>query len=984
MQFNEWIENTKGRRLILTDRVKNGNRLLRKYNREKGKDIVGAKCLTLQQIASELLCAYLAVCGEEKNIEVVETSMCAYVMNELLHNHLFSFIPQESVCVQTAESVLQSINQIRMNRPTEAYLNATEQKIDDIKEIIRLYEEMLLNKGQYDTPLLLKNAIDILDKTDKEEFLLCMPHLSQCNWGMMADYEFTALEETFVNRIKSLLGIELTILEFYSEETEQKNVKYEFFNAYGIVNEIDYIIERIKKDRIPFGNINLLYTEDRYETFIEGALESKGIPYSNITGKKATDSAVVQFALCILEWARDDFLYEKLSFVVDNPLMTFKNILDEQNENAKRNPVTCYNHYLSKGICWSRERYIDCVNRINADSETKEKYVYYNEFLTDLVDAFEDVLNCGMVYEKLVTICQKYLLKKACGRNEAIKVLKEQIPVLKQAGVQSSAEESLRFICEHLKGLNIKSAEDDTFVNLIKVGHLEVLERPYNFIIGLSAKQFASDVKESPVLSDEELLKYVEGKVVVSKDIGVQKRNNLERSFATLYEGNIIMGYTIFDTIDLKESSPSVFYIDYYEQYGNGKQEHHTYEVDDRSIITAETAIVMWAEQDNGQADSAETVENNKIVIDDDEDNECEDSDDYDYDYDYDFDVYDEDVDELEDDNENDVDVTMSPSALQILLECPLKYHYSYVEMLAKRDFHRKDDSSWLNPAAKGNLFHYTLQQYCNEVYKQQEIIQPDPNNILFEEIYENAIQKILTECAYTSKIIFEKEKEEWKEAIWEFLCDFQEEVYQDSQKGKKWRILGSEVEFSDIEYCISSQDPDDEIDVNIHFKGSIDRLDGYVDADGKLCLRIADYKTGNRKKKEKEIKEYKQIQHYVYAWAALEYAGTHQDELEQLFGCDITSVVVERVEYVFPYEKKAERIIDVTAVLNASIQGDNYFFPEDVERSAWNVLAFSEYEDIKEVLEHFVPCTTPKELETFCKYCTYKRQCRLWTGTKY
>ena len=253
MQFNEWIESTEGRRLILTDRVKNGNRLLRKYNREKRKDIAGAKCLTLQQIASEFLCAYTSVNGEDKNYEYVDTSVCTYVMNELLRKYSFSFIPQESLCVRTAESVLQSINQIRMNCPTQSYLNATEQKVSDIKEIICLYEEMLLNKGQYDIPLLLSRSIEVLNKIDKDEFLLCMPHLSKCNWGMMADYELTVLEETFVNRMMSVLNKELTVLGFYDTETEQKNVKYEFFNAYGIVNEIDYVIERIKKDRIRTG-----------------------------------------------------------------------------------------------------------------------------------------------------------------------------------------------------------------------------------------------------------------------------------------------------------------------------------------------------------------------------------------------------------------------------------------------------------------------------------------------------------------------------------------------------------------------------------------------------------------------------------------------------------------------------------------------------------------------------------------------------------
>ena len=94
MQFVEWLETVNGKKMIITNRNTNGERLLRKYNRELGKDIRHVKCVYLQEIAKELLCAVAAYKNLQEEINLLPPEACVYKMDELLNCHEFSFVPK--------------------------------------------------------------------------------------------------------------------------------------------------------------------------------------------------------------------------------------------------------------------------------------------------------------------------------------------------------------------------------------------------------------------------------------------------------------------------------------------------------------------------------------------------------------------------------------------------------------------------------------------------------------------------------------------------------------------------------------------------------------------------------------------------------------------------------------------------------------------------------------------------------------------------
>lgn len=921
MQFTAWIEQNTGRKMIVTDRVRNGNRLLRKRNIEQKKDCVFTSCITISGIAEEFLNAWSACIGEE-GVTLLEPEACVYLLDELLEKarEEYTFVPEECHCVKTTETILKSLNQIRMNEPKKGFLDSEDSKITELKKLIFVYEQKLEKENYCDQALLIKKAVTILEQIkDKEELFFYLPWITSCNIGYLEDLELTALEQHFFDRLLGLSGHEAEKLEYYSDCKNNK-VNYRFFSAYGSFNEVRYVVEDILEKNRRYDEVNVFYTSPEYENIIKSAFESRGIPYQFLTGERTSENPLMLIFRALLEFAKEDFLYERLNIVMENPLISFWRI-QKENTDALENPLTCYNHFLRKGIGWGKQRYAECVERVSQNEYEKIRYQYFLEFLNDLLFVFEEETSCGVLYGKLLDFVSKYTNHQNKKRNQMLSVLREQIPVFDQMAVQENQQKCILMIEDCVRTLKVSSVEDEAgSVHVMRVQNLEVLERPYQYVIGLSAKQFQGDTIESPVLSDEELKLYLNGKITLAADASRKVRENLEHSFATLSQGEIVMGYSSYDTVSLKESSPSVFYLNYSDGY---EIEKKNYSLLKHPVKILKDEVTAAAETDEEQ------VKEERIR-------------------------------------------KMSPSALQTMLNCPLAYYYQYEKLIANREFQEKKESVWLSPANKGNLFHQTMENYCNALLLEKEVTEFKPDKEEFERIYKDIVEKILEVQPYVSKVVYDREVEENKGLLWDYLQKFYEELEKDYAVGKKWRILGCELKFENVPFFV--EDPDENAAEKkepyvILFHGSIDRLDGYLGEDGMLYLRVVDYKTGNKTNIKAGVTENKQIQHVVYALAAQMqmFGDKKKEELERFFGGTIGGCAVDSAQYVFPHEK--QQILDVTKELNENFyHGEGqYDMPKSVREIAWRVLDESDY-NIK---------------EPACTYCNYKRQCRRQLGAE-
>ena len=95
MQFEAWIENTKGKKIVLTDHIRNGQSLLRKFNIGQEKDCCQVSFMTIQQVAKELLFAWNAFEETTEAETVLEPESCVYVLDEIIRDGSYYFVPSD-------------------------------------------------------------------------------------------------------------------------------------------------------------------------------------------------------------------------------------------------------------------------------------------------------------------------------------------------------------------------------------------------------------------------------------------------------------------------------------------------------------------------------------------------------------------------------------------------------------------------------------------------------------------------------------------------------------------------------------------------------------------------------------------------------------------------------------------------------------------------------------------------------------------------
>ncbi len=107
--------------LIITDRVSNINRLIRRDNRYNNEDMVDCHVLSITQLAQELVCAYSALYEPGVDYRFISPAMSGMVMQVILKNTEMKYIPESSKCNKTAAELLRVFDQIRLNYATPEF-----------------------------------------------------------------------------------------------------------------------------------------------------------------------------------------------------------------------------------------------------------------------------------------------------------------------------------------------------------------------------------------------------------------------------------------------------------------------------------------------------------------------------------------------------------------------------------------------------------------------------------------------------------------------------------------------------------------------------------------------------------------------------------------------------------------------------------------------------------------------------------------------
>ena len=519
MRFNEWCDKNKlGYKILLADNVKNVNRLKRIIN-STGVQVINLEGCRMADLARRIVIEHYAQDRKLQNIEVVDPDFSVLLIYKLLNNentNKYDFIPKECICMETAAELLRIVNILRAGKKKPEYNKKGRKEEEQLKAIISDYEKSLREKGLHDGITLLMEATDII-KSGKiginEEigiFSYMFPYL-------------TYVEKEFLGALTA------NPVEIDAAEINKETITVKCCNVYGQFNEIQKVINDISSNGYPFGKINIMYSSPEYENIIRMALNEQGIPATFSSGHSIQDAPYISLLLALLDWIESDYDYARFRPVIDNEIVRLG--MD-------------YSFGVKAGIGWSldryklfadqmnnnRENYLDVMikhGRLRESEKTEpeegrsvkacsDEFVLFVTDITKMMQKYgQGRTDTSLLYRDLISFI-KYKTKGCESDKRTLTILEGLKGYFDLVGDASSLQEAISFITEKISSIKLSDDEKSNEVNVMQMGKIEVLERPYQYGIGMSYEAFGSKAVDSPVLSDERLECLVDSDVIAN------------------------------------------------------------------------------------------------------------------------------------------------------------------------------------------------------------------------------------------------------------------------------------------------------------------------------------------------------------------------------------------------------------------------------------------------------------------------------------
>ncbi len=1054
-----------GKKLIFTDKVSVGNALMRQCNLKEGIYAWNIESCTPEQIARELIYAKKASTGDAAP-EFITPGAAFWVMRNVLKAGKYSTFPETTWSEETIRDVLRCTGEMRENGVTDAFAQdaQNEVRLRELQKICEAFEKALEEQNLYDRAKCICVATQIWEKEEAPEQLL--PWIcgsrngADVYCGYLETARFSLAEWNWIRKFAEKSDTEKAVRKITFLQ-KSDTIEERFYKAYGRANEVRRVGEMLvdktaRKAKIHFGDAAVYYSSPAYLNHIRAEFELRGIAYTIAEGVPGAETELMRFLLAVVRSAAEDFSYAELGKAFACHCMTFQNKLPE---NVWLNPLSAYQN--GAGIGWGKQRYLEYSARIRKEENPDEGELAFADCLEEYIGIFDETAGLDEIAKRLWKFADVYTYRQNRERaalKQEILDMAEELRWCDCAGC--TMQEKLRILEAGLRKITVSGSfsfagkQEEDAVLIAPIGTVSVMERSHLFIVGLSAASMQVDDKQSPILNDEDKKKYLlgagteESNVLLASEKNAKRRDALEKSLQTILPKENIQtvveySYCDYDTVNLRDTAESIFF----REHSTG----HTVEtvsdytawdgyVGDRDIRIAEEEIAQAVEvrgaqllaeraekrekyfdklkksQENAEPEEATKEESQE------ETNKEETTDNIDVSEE---ELMPEDVKKPK----RKVIESASPSAIQMMLGCPLKYYYQYLRGLYLGEVAQPEAHQWLIPSKSGNLFHYFAEEYFQKAMPAEGVCSDAVNETIFAECYAHAVEKVLQELPYPSVAVFEREKEYYGKKTKDYIAYAHRMWKQDRDNGKCWKVLGCELAFGKnagedgievpiqgrkIKILRSADNSETEVGYEIKLNGSIDRVDAYLDGEGILHFRIVDYKTGNKEKKIKEVESGKQIQHILYSIAICRYleSATGKARIKELFAEELKALgLTEPTDYdfawtgyVFPYENMGnhttleDRYDLETAIPLDDAKQPKIPDPVNVQLCMgigfWQSGMMDEYaagaDDIIKLLiqreRESLQENDPKAvygLKEFCNgnYCAYKEICRKWIG---
>ena len=934
----QWLDtNRKKRKLLITEKVKEANRLVRRYNQD-GTPVEWLTVTKIEELAKQIVLIKLAESGEVQKFELLSDEVCTVVVEQLLYAvpDQERFVPETSISRSTATEVLRIMNIIRSGAKREIPGEVDDRmtrRYEQLQKLIDTYESELTKRQVYDKNRVIREATEIMAQDPTRHLVW-----KDMEIAVLMPMELTYLEKTFLDCIG------YTEVSYLISDADAGR-SYRFFSGYGAVNEIGYITQDIVEKKRPFGQVTVLYTQPGQEAFLCSVFDQNEIPYHMVSGCSALSSKFVYTMREILLWIKDGEKTVLAPTLKKSGCLHYETFGETESDNAESDKPESDNMESDKTEYVSVENRMERELRLAVPMEEGEPKPE-----VDIADFFA----------RLVKLQKEYKPKKSLQWAVTKPLYDELFATFAQMDLVEGYEKAAEIILRDLEALRVSEAEAQDAVLIMKAGSRYVLDRPYNYVIGLSADDFQTTVVDSPVLSDAGISTFVndtKGSVDYAKQSEDKKQEYLVQTFGSLPEGELILGYSTYDTVGMCDCSPSVFFIQMLEQYGGENALVPLYRamydllpyrlVDNNAIsVSAEEIEELTAYRKKQEVMTEGGEETEEIdyggeveTADNDYEGEEENADVEDAALDYDA----EEFDILE-------KISLSPTAIQSMLHCPLQYYYHYVRHIPPEDDQNQDASRWLTASDKGTFVHAIFQKYCDLVFVNQQNISSKLEQAKFDAVFENELAKMVEKQSYYSEAVYQTEKDEIYNATRNYLEHMHSEF---SREGYPWKVECCEHKINTGRIYEITND-DETCAVWITITGIIDRLDSYTSPDGIKHYRMVDYKSGKAKYMKAKIDNHEWVQHTMYANAM-----RTDDKIQ-----------IDSFVYEFPFDETTPSL----SITGPGLSG----LDECAENTILNTIVGQYYRSDGRVSDKG-DCAEGK----LCEYCDYVDICRERIGNQ-
>lgn len=521
----------------------------------EGYPCANLKLFTIKGVAFEICRDYI---HSNRNVvvdNIIGSNLILGILKELSTNEDF-FFKKELIDSRTSEEVYKAIMELK-------YAGIDEfPTIKNLNLIFHKYQLKLSELNALDHCDIILNATELCENNN---YKICIA----------SNIEFNFAEEQLFKKFSSnnfiKIDMPVSVLEghprsyFFKESIKDdilKDKHMKFYKSYGAKEEISYIINDIKAKLIPLDDVVISYTNDKYIDLINLEFEINDLPINFGNGLSVEDSSTYRFISNLFNWASKYYSIKELK------AMFFSGDIKTPFYSPK-----LYEYLIEERIIFGRKSYYEKLN-LNGDYNIcgkihlnyKEEAKWINEFFLDIFDSIPEDGNFqfGEYLIKLQNLIEKYVKDTNKYDGASKDVILKTLSQIENISMDISVADYFDIIISYIrKNRILRSLPQPGFVFATDLKNAGYTGRDNIYLIGMDSESLSSKIIESPILLDL-LRSRLSENLKFANDSYNSKKYKIKELLTADFK-NISIGYSNFDTVEVKGKASSQIYSELIE-----------------------------------------------------------------------------------------------------------------------------------------------------------------------------------------------------------------------------------------------------------------------------------------------------------------------------------------------------------------------------------------------------------------------------------